>query len=125
MLSYMMVLSVLRPDAGLFEFLAHRARSATVRRLGLDVALGATAVAAVFTSHPPASLFIASAATVLFSYGAWGLLDRGRSILSAKAWSGTASALDALGALSALLGVLAAGGVLLAVWGAALGTWIS
>jgi hypothetical protein len=121
----MMVLSVLRPDAGLFEFLAHRARSATVRRLGLDVALGATAVAAVFTSHPPASLFIASAATVLFSYGAWGLLDRGRSILSAKAWSGTASALDALGALSALLGVLAAGGVLLAVWGAALGTWIS
>jgi hypothetical protein len=121
----MMVLSVLRPDAGLFEFLAYRARAATVRRLGLDVAVGATAAASVYRWHPPASLLIASAATVLLSYGAWGLLDRGRSILSTKGWSRSASALDALGALSALLGVLAAGGVLLAVWALALGTWIS
>jgi hypothetical protein len=121
----MMVLSALRPDAGLFEFLAHRARSATVRRLGLDVALGATAAASVFIRHPAASLVIASAATVLFSYGAWGLLDRGRSSLSSKGWSRSASALDALGALSALLGVLGAGGVLLSVWALALGTWIS
>jgi hypothetical protein len=121
----MMVLSVLRPDAGLFEFLVHRARSATVRRLGLDVAFGTTAVASVFRWHPAASLVIASAATVLFSYGAWGLLDRGRSRLTINGWSRTASALDALGALSALLGVLAAGGMLFAVWAVALGTWIS
>jgi hypothetical protein len=96
-----------------------------VRRLGLDVVVGAAVVASVFRWHPAGSLLIASAATVLFSYGAWGLLDRGRSILSANAWSRTASALDALGALSAMLGVLAAGGVLLAVWAVALGTWIS
>lgn len=121
----MMVLSALRPDAGLFEFLAHRARSASVRRLGLDVAVGATAVASVFRWHLMAPLVIASAATVLFSYGAWGLLDRGRSSLSNRGWPRTASALDALGALSALLGVLATGGVLLAVWAIALGTWIS
>ena len=121
----MMVLSALRPDAGLFEFLAYRARSATVRRLGLDVMLGATGVASVFIRHPAASPVIASAATVLFSYGAWGLLDRGRSILSSKGWSRSASVLEALGGLSALLGVLAAGGVLLAVWALALGTWIS
>jgi hypothetical protein len=121
----MMVLSVLRPDAGLFEFLAHRARSATVRRLALDVVLGAAAVASVFSWRPAAALLIASAATVLLSYGAWGLLDRGRSILSTNGWSRSASALDALGALSALLGVLAAAGVLLAVWAVALGTWIS
>ena len=121
----MMVLSVLRPDAGLFEFLAHRARTASVCRLGLDVAVGATAVASVLRWHPAASLLIASAATVLFSYGAWGLLDRGRSILSSRGSPRTASALDALGALSALLGVLSAGGVLLAIWAAALGTWIS
>ena len=120
-----MVLSVLRPDAGLFEFLAHRARCATVRRLALDVAVGATAVASVVKWHPAASLVIASAATVLFSYGAWGLLDRGHSSLSTSGWSRSASALEALGALSALLGVLAAGGVLLAVWALALGTWIS
>jgi hypothetical protein len=121
----MMVLSVLRPDAGLFEFLAHRARSAALRRLGLDVVVGATAVASAVRWHPVASLVIACAATVLFSYGAWGLLDRGRSSLSGNGWSRAASALDALGALSALLGVLAAGGVLLAVWAIALGTWIS
>jgi hypothetical protein len=121
----MMVLSVLRPDAGLFEFLAHRARSATTRRLGLDVALGATAVASVFRWHPAASLIIAGAATVLFSYGGWGLLDRGRSRLSSGGWPRAASTLDALGALSALLGVLAAGGLLLAIWAVALGTWIS
>jgi len=121
----MMVLSLLRPDAGLFEFLAHRARSASVRRLGLDVVVGATAVASGFKWHLVAPLVIASAATVLFSYGAWGLLDRGQSSLSNHGWSKTASALDALGALSALLGVLATGGVLLAVWAIALGTWIS
>ena len=121
----MMVLSALRPDAGLFEFLAHRARSATVRRLGLDVAAGATPVALVIRWHPAASLLIASAGTVLLSYGAWGLLDRGRSSLSSKGWSRIASTLDALSALSALLGVVGAGGVLLAVWALALGTWIS
>jgi hypothetical protein len=121
----MMVLSVLRPDAGLFEFLAHRARSATVRRLGLDVVLGASTVASVLRWHPAASLLIASAATVFFSDGAWGLLDRGQSSLSNHGWSRAASALDALGALSVLLGVLAAGGVLLSVWALALGTWIS
>jgi hypothetical protein len=121
----MMVLSVLRPDAGLFEFLAHRARTASVRRLGLDVVLGATAVASALRWHPAASLVIASAATVFFSYGAWGLLDRGRLSLSINGWARTASALDALGALSALLGVLGAVGGLLAVWALALGTWIS
>jgi hypothetical protein len=121
----MMVLSVLRPDAGLFEFLAHRARSATVRRLGLDVAVGVTAVASVLRWHLVAPLVIASAATVLFSYGAWGLFDRGRSSLSNLGWSRSSSAFDAFAALSALLGVLAAGGVLLAVWAIALGTWIS
>jgi hypothetical protein len=121
----MMVLSVLRPDAGLFEFLAHRARTASVRRLGLDVAAGATGVVSALGWHPAASLFIASAATVLFSYGAWGLLDRGRSSLLSKGWSRTANSLAALGALSALLGVLSAAGVLLAVWAFALGTWIS
>lgn len=120
-----MVLSALRPDAGLLEFLAHRARSATPRRLGLDVALGATAIAFALISHPVASLFIASTATVFLSYGAWGLLDRGRSMLSSRGSSRAASALDALGALSALLGVLGASGVLLAVWALALGTWIS
>ena len=39
----MMVLSALRPDASLSEFLAHRARSASVRRLAIDAVIGGAA----------------------------------------------------------------------------------
>jgi len=121
----MMVLSSLRPDAGLFEFLAHRARSAPVRRLGIDAVGGAAVLVAALRWNPAALPLIASAATLLFSYGAWGLLDRAGSRLSTHGWPRAAGALDALVALSALLGVLAAVGVLLAIWASALGTWIS
>src|ERR1700694_1891338 len=112
----MMVLSALRPDAGLFEFLAHRARSAPVRRLGIDAVGGAAVLAAALRWNPAAQSLIASAAALLFSYGAWGLLDRVRSRLSNRGWPRVATAFDALCVLSAILGVLAASGVLLAVW---------
>ena len=121
----MMVLSALRPDAGLLEFLTHRARSASVRRLAIDVVAGIGAFAATVRWNPAAELVIASAATVLFSYGAWGLLDRVRSRLANRLWAGTGGLLEALCALCAALGVLATAGVLLAVWAIALGTWIS
>jgi hypothetical protein len=121
----MMVLSALRPDAGLFEFLAQRARSASVRRLAIDAALGAVAFVAALRWSPAAQLVIASAATLLFSYGAWGLLDRARASLANRLWPRTTGLFEALCALSAGLGVLAAAGVLLAVWALALGTWIS
>jgi hypothetical protein len=121
----MMVLSALRPDAGLFEFLAHRARSASVRRLAIDVGVGAGAFVAALRWDHAAHLVIASAGTLLFSYGAWGMLDRVRSSLANRPWPRTTGLFEALCALCAGLGVLAAGGVLLAVWAIALGTWIS
>ena len=121
----MMVLSVLRPDAGLFEFLAHRARSAPARRLGIDAVGGAAVLVAALLWNPAAQALIASAATLLFSYGTWGLLDRVRSRLSNLGRLRTGRLFDALCVLSATLGVLAAAGVLLAVWAIALGTWIS
>ena len=121
----MMVLSALRPDAGLFEFLAHRARSAPARRLAIDAVGGAAVLAAALWWNPAGQPLIASAATLLFSYGAWGLLDRAGSRLSNRGWLRTARLIDALCVLSATLGVFAAGGVLLAVWALALGTWIS
>ena len=121
----MMVLSALRPDAGLFEFLAHRARSAPARRLAIDAVGGAAVLVAALRWNPAAQLVIASAATFLFSYGAWGLLDRARSRLSNRGRLRAVGLLDALCVLSAALGVLAAGGVLLPVWAIALGTWIS
>jgi hypothetical protein len=120
-----MVLSALRPDAGLFEFLAHRARSASVRRLAIDALGGAAGVAATLRWNPAAQLVVASAATLLFSYGAWGMLDRVRTHLANRRWVRTTGLIDALCALCAALGALAAGAVLLAVWAFALGTWIS
>jgi hypothetical protein len=121
----MMVLSALRPDAGLFEFLAHRARSASARRLSIDAAVGAGIFVAALRWNPAAQLVIASAATLFFSYGVWGLLDRVRSSLATRPWPRTTGLFEALCALCAGLGVLAAAGVLLAIWALALGTWIS
>ncbi|HEX9129936.1 MAG TPA: hypothetical protein VF850_12320 [Gemmatimonadaceae bacterium] len=121
----MMVLSALRPDAGLFEFLAHRARSAPARRLGIDAVGGAAILAAALRWNPAAQPLIASAAALLFSYGAWGLLDRASSRVSNRGLLRTARLFEALRVLSAIIGVMAAAGVLLAVWAIALGTWIS
>lgn len=121
----MMVLSAVRPDAGLFEFLSHRARSAPVRRLGIDAVGGAAILVAALRWNPAAQPLIESAATLLFSYGAWGLLDRARSRFSNRGRLRTARLFDALCVLSVALGVLATSGVLLAVWAIALGTWIS
>ena len=123
----MMVLSALRPDAGLLEFLAHRARSASARRLAIDVVVSVAVFYAVFRWSPGPQLVIASAAGVLFSYGAWGLLDRARarSGLANNRWTEVAGLLEALCALCAVIGVLAGAGVLFAVWALALGTgWI-
>lgn len=121
----MMVLSVLRPDAGLFEFLAHRARAASVRRLAIDAAVGVGALLAALRWHHAAHLVIACAAAFLLAYGAWGLLDRARSTLANRVGPRTVGLVEALCALCAALGVLSVAGILLAVWALALGTWIS
>jgi hypothetical protein len=121
----MMVLSALRPDANLPEFLAHRARTAPVWRLAIDAVMGAAAFAAVFWWRPTASLVLASAALCFFSYGAWGLLDRGHSHAADANHSVFGRLLGVLCAVCAGLGVLATAGLLLGVWAIALGTWIS
>jgi hypothetical protein len=121
----MMVLSALRPDASLIEFLAHRARSASVRRLSIDVLAGAAAFAAALRWESAAQLVITTMALCLMAYGAWGLLDRARSHLSIRGWARTVGLFEALSALVASLGILAAAGFLFAVWAIALGTWIS
>jgi hypothetical protein len=82
-------------------------------------------LAAALRWNPAAEPLIASAAALLFSYGAWGLLDRSSSRISSRGWLRTAQLFEALCVLSAILGVMAAAGVLLAVWAIALGTWIS
>lgn len=121
----MMVLSALRPDASLPEFLAYRARSASVWRLAIDTVMGGAACAAAVWWKPTAWLVLASAALCFFGYGAWGMLDRVRSRPALADRTFLRSVLDAACALCAALGVLAAAGLLLGVWAIALGTWIS
>jgi hypothetical protein len=121
----MMVLSALRPDASLPEFLAHRARSASVRRLALDVAVGLAGFGAAFHWRPGGWLAVSSLALIFLTYGAWGIADRARSIATTREDTRSRALLDALCFLLGAAGVLAAAALLYSVWAAALGTWIS
>ena len=121
----MMVLSALRPDAGLPEFLAHRARSASIHRLSIDLAVGMTGSWGAIQWRPAAWLVLMSIALCFACYGAWGLVDRARSHFATRGHRALTGSMDALCALLGFAGVLAAAGVLLGVWGLALGTWIS
>jgi hypothetical protein len=121
----MMVLSALRPDASLPEFLAHRARSASIWRLTIDAVMGAGVCAATVWWRPTASLVLATASLCFLSYGVWGMLDRARSRTAIADMSLLRGLLDAMCAMCALLGAFAAAGMLLGVWAMALGTWIS
>ena len=121
----MMVLSALRPDASLSEFLVHRARSASIRRLAIDVLIGTAGFAAALSWKPTGWLVFASVALCFLSYGTWGILDRVRSRAAPEHDTRIKGLLDATCALCAIMGALAGAGVLLGVWGLALGTWIS
>lgn len=121
----MMVLSVLRPDASLPEFLAHRARSAGLLRLALDAAIGVAAFAGVLYWKPSAALILASAGLCFFAYGAWGMVDRAHSYAVPKGRRIVISFFEIFCALFAAVGIVGVAGVLFGVWAAAIGTWIS
>ena len=121
----MMVLYASRPDASLLEFLAQRARLSSVRRLLADVLIAAVALAAGARLDSWMRLAISMASVCMIAYGGWGLLERAAGRIRARQWALIAGALEALRALLAIGGVVAALGVLLSVWALALGTWIS
>lgn len=120
-----MVLSALRPDASLPEFLVHRAKSASGRRLAIDVFIGIVGCAAALWWRPTGWLVFASASLCFLSYGAWGTLDRARSRAATTGGASLRRILDVACAICGAVGVLAAAGILLGVWAIALGTWIS
>ena len=121
----MMVLSALRPDASLPEFLAYRARSASVRRLSIDLAVGVVGSAAALHWRPTAWLIVASLAMIFFAYGGWGISDRYRSIATTRDNRGSCALLDVVCLILVAVGVLATAALLYSVWAMALGTWIS
>src|SRR6266550_5844 len=103
----MMFLSALRPDASLAEFLTYRARSASLRRLSLDLVVGSGGGAAALWWRPSAWLVLVSVALCFFAYGAWGLADRARSRLAPRDNRLVNASMEALCAVLAALGVLA------------------
>jgi hypothetical protein len=129
----MMVLSALRPDASLPEFLAHRARSASIHRLSIDLAVGIAGSSAALwwrpsvwlVWRPSAWLVLVSLALCFACYGGWGLLDRARSRVAMGGNRLLSGSMEALCSLLGLVGALAAAGILLGLWASALGTWIS
>jgi len=121
----MMVLSALRPDASLPEFLAHRAKSASVRRLSIDLIIGLAGFAAALHWRPSGWLVVASLALCFFAYGGWGIADRARSSAVTRDSRLPLAFLDALCILLGAVGVLAIASLLFSVWAIALGTWIS
>ena len=121
----MMVLSALRPEASLAEFLAHRARSASVRRLSMDIVAGVLGLGAVWLWRPHGWLVLASIAACFSTYGAWGLADRARQDPPNPGSRLLHTSMNALCAVMAVAGVIAAATLLLSVWAIALGTWIS
>jgi len=121
----MMVLSALRPEASLPEFLAHRARSASVRRLSLDLIAGLASLSALLWWRPFGLLVLGSAALLFASYGAWGITDRARAAVAIHDGRRGLIPLNVICGMLAAIGVLAAGALLFGVWAIALGTWIS
>ena len=121
----MMVLSALRPDASLPEFLAHRARAASVRRLSIDLAVGLAGLAAALHWRPAGWSVVASLALIFFAYGGWGIVDRARSIVATRESRRSQALLDVLCFLLVATGMLATAALLYSVWAVALGTWIS
>jgi hypothetical protein len=120
----MMVLSALRPDASLPEFLAHRARASSVRRLEIDLLASLVVIGAEIWVRHARWLPVVSLAVCLAAYAAWGLLDRVRARRTPTS-NLTSGALDVATAFLAALGIVGVAALLFSVWALALGTWIS
>jgi len=121
----MMVLSALRPDSSLLEYLEYRARSTSIARLVFQAIVAFVLMAGGFGRLPFARPVVSTLAGVLFCYAVWGLLDRARSHCSRVGWTLTAQYLGLLCALFVGLGVLSGLGLILAIWFVALGSaWV-
>lgn len=120
-----MVLSALRPDSSLLEYLEYRARSTSIARLVFQAIVALGLMAGGLGRLPFARPVVATLAGVFFCYAVWGLLDRARSHYSKLGWTLTAQYLGILCALFVGLGVLSGFGLILTIWFLALGSaWV-
>ena len=128
-----MVDVVARSDIGLPELLSTRARAASARRLGLDLGLGGAVALLAVVWRPLAWQTLLCAALCFAAYGAWGIADR--RLRAAREADPLAAALHgpaadlplwrAVRGAAALIGTLAAAGLVLSTMFGILGRWIS
>jgi|SRR5437660_11609331 len=118
----MMVLSALRPDASLVEFLEYRARSAPVSRLIAQAIVAFALVSGGFSRLPFAKSVVGTFGGAYFCYAVWGLLDRARTYSTNRGRTLTAQCLKVLCGLFVGIGVLSGLVLLLAIWFLALGS---
>ena len=111
------------PDAGLPAFLAHRARTASDRRLVADAVGGILVATAVAIWRPGTWVLLLCAALCFAAFGLWGIADREWTDRSTHARN--VRTLGILRTAAAVLGALAGAGLLLSGLSLALGTWIS
>lgn len=111
----------------IFDLLAQRARRTTDGRLVADAGAGLVVVIAAALWHFRGWHLALFAALCIAAYGSWGITDR---ILAEHAAAGLAPAredamLRMVRGTAAAVGTLSGIALLLAVFAAALGTWIS
>ena len=128
-----MVDTAARPDAGLAELLALRARSASRRRLTLDVVLGLSVALVMALWRPVAWPVPFSAALCFAAFGVWAAADRrlvalvahARTELTLHPPAAPLALWRTVRALAAAVGVAAAIVLVLASLHGIMGSWIS
>ena len=111
----MMVLSSLRPDSSIVEYLEYRARASTVRGLLASTLLALAVLLGALRVMPFAKSVVVTLALTYFCYGAWGLSDRGRFYSHARGWTGTGKVLRWLATGLVGLGVLSGVALLMSI----------
>lgn len=119
-----MIDTVPRPDAGLLEFLAARARHASDERLAAYAVGGFVALLGIGYWQGPGWPILMSLATSICSFGVWGVIDR--ELLERTGASVRSIVLLALARVAvAIVGFVAFAFLALALLGQSLGRIIS
>jgi hypothetical protein len=111
------------PEISLTDFLARRARTSSDARLLIDAVVGFVVAVAALLAQGPVWYLFSSAGICFLSFGAWGIADRELSerdpASSSVRWLSTARV------LSAIIGFVAVGALLVGALGVAIGRVIS
>lgn len=111
------------PDAGLVEFITHRARHSSDRRLVANALIGILISVAAALWRPFAWVPLLCAALCFAMFGLWGIADR--ELIDHPDGEARSTMLRVLRMAAALFGMAAGAGLMLSVLALTLGTWIS